>query len=120
MRTFTILVIFLALAAQHTHADWFDDFIDGFHSKIIAGADYIKEKAAPAVREKFNAAKETLQDPETHRGIQEWITEKAVPVVKEKIVQLSNFVNSEVVPEVEKIYKAGKTAADERAAEKKD
>ncbi|TMS34395.1 hypothetical protein L596_002001 [Steinernema carpocapsae] len=118
MRTLLLLFVLLAVAAHSTQADWFDDFIDGVHSKLVAGADYIKEKAAPVVREKFNSAKETLQDPETHRGIQEWIQEKAIPVVKEKINQLSEFVNSEVVPEAEKIYKAAKSAYDEREQEK--
>uniref|UniRef100_A0A1I8AAG9 Apolipoprotein C-I n=1 Tax=Steinernema glaseri TaxID=37863 RepID=A0A1I8AAG9_9BILA len=118
MRSFVILTVFLVLAAQHANADWFDDMVNRIHEGITAGADFIKEKAAPTIREKFNAAKETLQDPETHRGVQTWFEEKAVPAVKEKISQLSEFVNAEVVPEVQKIYTAGKTAAEERAKEK--
>lgn len=58
-----------------TEADWFDDFVNGLHEKIVSGADYIKDKAAPTVRETFDNAKAKLKDPETHRHIQHWVKE---------------------------------------------
>ncbi|VDN49839.1 unnamed protein product [Gongylonema pulchrum] len=72
----------LLVLVRPTNADWFDDFVNGLHDKIVAGADYIKEKAAPAVRETFDEAKNKLKDPETHRRLREWVKE----VGKNKLV----------------------------------
>ncbi|VDO55491.1 unnamed protein product [Brugia timori] len=69
--TFTTLLCF-------TEADWFDDLVNGLHSKLVSGADYIKDKAAPTVRETFDDAKAKLKDPETHRRIQDWINDVSV------------------------------------------
>jgi len=88
---------------QFAISDWWDDFASGVHEKITAGADFIRDKAAPVIREKFNGAKESLQDPETHEKVQSW--------VKEKFHQFKTFVNEEVAPEVQKIVEAAKKAS---------
>lgn len=72
--TIYTFITFIALL-RFTEADWFDDLVNGLHGKIISGADYIKDKAAPRVRETFDEAKAKLKDPETHRRIQQWVTE---------------------------------------------
>ena len=72
----TILLLLIAISHIHTaKADWWDDFVDGVHSKLIDGANYIKEKAGPTIREKFNVVKEKLQDPQTHEDAQIWVKE---------------------------------------------
>lgn len=69
--TFAVFITFFCF----TEADWFDDLVSGLHGKIVSGADYIRDKAAPTVRETFDEAKAKLQNPETHRHIQHWIKE---------------------------------------------
>ncbi|CAG9532241.1 unnamed protein product [Cercopithifilaria johnstoni] len=102
-----------------TEADWFDDLVNGLHGKIVSGADYIKEKAAPTVRETFEEAKDKLKDPETHRHIQHWIKEKAIPAIKAKVDALINFMKKEVVPELQGIKNAYNIAAGSDNADKK-
>ncbi|VDK25423.1 unnamed protein product [Anisakis simplex] len=68
-----LLLTTWSVLISDTKADWFDDIVDGIHEKLVAGADYLKNSAAPAIREKFNEAKGTLQDPETHHKIKVWL-----------------------------------------------
>uniref|UniRef100_A0A0R3RRW8 Secreted protein n=1 Tax=Elaeophora elaphi TaxID=1147741 RepID=A0A0R3RRW8_9BILA len=95
-----------------TKADWFDDLVNGLHGKIVSGADYIKDKAAPTVRETFNEAKATLKDPETHRKIQTWVKEEAIPAIKAKVDSLVSFMRNEVVPELRDIKNAYDAASE--------
>ncbi|VDM49490.1 unnamed protein product [Toxocara canis] len=69
------VLLLMALLVSTANADWFDDLVESVHAKLVAGADYLKEKAAPAVRDKFNEAKEKLQDPETHQMFRQWVQE---------------------------------------------
>ncbi|CAI4221109.1 unnamed protein product [Auanema sp. JU1783] len=97
-------VLFLLLSiAVATQADWWDDVVSSASSGLSSAGDWLRETAGPAVREKFNDAKSTLQDPETHRNIKEWISEKAEAA--------SEFAQTEVIPELKKIYEAA-TAED--------
>lgn len=50
-------------------------FLESVSTKLHEGARYVKEKAGPTIREKFDDTKEKLQDPETHAEIQEWLLE---------------------------------------------
>lgn len=72
MRLSTAVLLLLVVSVK---ADWFDDVTEkvsgGFHSL----GEWVKGTAAPVVRDKFNEAKEKLQDPETHRTWREWISE---------------------------------------------
>ena len=54
---------------------------------FVKAADWIKEKAGPTIREKFDDTKKTLQDPKTHEKVQDWVEDEAIPVVKEKFEQ---------------------------------
>ncbi|CAD5212532.1 unnamed protein product [Bursaphelenchus okinawaensis] len=116
----------VALSVQLIHAedsessggDWWDSFVSSVSTKIHEGADYLKEKAGPYIREKFDNVKEKLQDPETHEQVQLWVREKAVPVVEEKWNQFKQFVNDEVAPEAKKIYEAAISANDKIDKEK--
>ncbi|EFO16730.1 hypothetical protein LOAG_11773 [Loa loa] len=109
--TFTTLICL-------TEADWFDDLVNNLHGKIVSGADYIKDKAAPTVRETFDEAKAKLKDPETHRRIQQWVKEEAIPAIKAKIDALINFMKKEVVPELQDIKKAYDIAAESDNSDK--
>lgn len=71
----TLLILLLSSA----QADWFDDLVNSLHDKIVSGADYIRDRAAPAVRETFDEAKNKLKDPETHRRLREWVKEVREP-----------------------------------------
>ncbi|KAK6105066.1 hypothetical protein QQG55_18795 [Brugia pahangi] len=110
--TFTTLLCF-------TEADWFDDLVNGLHSKLVSGADYIKDKAAPTVRETFDGAKAKLKDPETHRRIQDWINDEAIPAIKAKVNALISFMKKEVVPELQEIKKAYDIATESDNNDKK-
>uniref|UniRef100_A0A914Q0I0 Uncharacterized protein n=1 Tax=Panagrolaimus davidi TaxID=227884 RepID=A0A914Q0I0_9BILA len=103
----SITLIIFATTFSSVNADWWDDFIDKIHEKVTDGADFIKEKAGPTIREKFDSLKAQLQDPETHEKVQTWVKEEAFPVIKEKFNQASEFLNDEVVPEVKKVFDAG-------------
>lgn len=70
-----IYLLLIISFVSNINGDWFDDLVDNLHAKLVAGADYIKQKAAPALREKFNDAKAKLQDPETHHAFRQWIQE---------------------------------------------
>jgi hypothetical protein len=72
MRFYIFAILLICVAAQ---ADWWDDFVDSISTKLHEGAQFVKEKAGPAIREKFDGAKEKLQDPETHADIQSWLKE---------------------------------------------
>lgn len=100
--------VFACLLIQLSEADWFSDFIDLAQAKIADGATFLKEKAAPAVREKFTEIKQTLQDPETHRKAKEWIQESAVPAIKKPLNAAGEFIEKEVAPEVKKVVDAAK------------
>lgn len=68
---FVSVIIFTTI--RSSGADFWDDFLKRVHEGLVDGADYIKDTAGPAVRKKFNEAKETLQDPDTHEKVQEWL-----------------------------------------------
>ncbi|GMT14995.1 hypothetical protein PFISCL1PPCAC_6292, partial [Pristionchus fissidentatus] len=91
----SLLVLLLVSSVQ---ADWWDDFTAGVSEKLNSAANWVKETAGPAVRSKFNSVKETLQDPETHKQAKEWISEKAEAA--------SEFAQTEILPELKKIYNA--------------
>ena len=67
--------VVLLSSVSSAEADWWDDFVNAIHSKIVSGADFIRDEAGPTIREKFVQAKETLQDPETHEKVQTWVKE---------------------------------------------
>ncbi|EYC07486.1 hypothetical protein Y032_0070g457 [Ancylostoma ceylanicum] len=96
-----LLVLLLVTSAQ---ADWWDSFTDTVAGGFMSAAKWIKETASPTIREKFDNAKASLQDPETHKTIRAWIAEKAD--------KASEFANQEIIPELQKIYNAAKAAAD--------
>ncbi|KAL6734771.1 hypothetical protein Aduo_005273 [Ancylostoma duodenale] len=96
-----LLVFLLVTSAQ---ADWWDSFTDTIAGGFMNAAKWIKETASPTIREKFDSAKASLQDPETHKTIREWISEKAD--------KASEFANQEIIPELQKIYQAAKAAAE--------
>uniref|UniRef100_A0A914HT72 Uncharacterized protein n=1 Tax=Globodera rostochiensis TaxID=31243 RepID=A0A914HT72_GLORO len=110
-----IPLFLLLLLSTATRCDWWDDIVGGAHEKIVKAADWLRDKAGPTVREKFNSAKETLQDPETHAKVQEWVEEKAVPTIKETFGQFQSFVNDDVMPEVQKVIEAGAEAKRRRS-----
>lgn len=72
---FYLLIFVYALLLSSAKADWWDSFVEGVSEKLNQGAVYIKETAGPAIREKFNSIKATLQDPETHEKVQTWVKE---------------------------------------------
>ncbi|MFH4983900.1 hypothetical protein AB6A40_010609 [Gnathostoma spinigerum] len=111
-----LLILLIIASVQYCKADWFDDFVNYIHDKLVGGADYLKDEAAPAIREKFNAAKEKLQDPETHRSVIHWIKTEAVPFIKEKYNATSEFVRREVVPEIKKIVNAAEKGAESESS----
>jgi hypothetical protein len=65
----------LVLVAVPVYSDWWDEFVDSVSTKLHEGAQFVKEKAGPTIREKFDGAKEKLQDPETHAEAQSWFLE---------------------------------------------
>ncbi|KHJ85553.1 hypothetical protein OESDEN_14716 [Oesophagostomum dentatum] len=71
MRWLLFLVVMIAAA----EADWWDSFTDTVAGGFMNAAKWIKETASPTIREKFDSAKASLQDPETHKNIREWISE---------------------------------------------
>ncbi|KAF7632915.1 hypothetical protein Mgra_00007694, partial [Meloidogyne graminicola] len=116
MKFFYFVLFFFAFNffILNSQADWWDDIVDGVHEKLTQAADWIKEKAGPTIREKFDDAKKTLQDPKTHERVQDWVDDKAVPVIKEKFENFKSFVNDEVMPEVQKVVEANKEASNKR------
>ncbi|KAI1726698.1 hypothetical protein Ddc_03959 [Ditylenchus destructor] len=122
-----VVFLLMILFANSANADWWDDFVSNVHEKVVGGADWLKDEAGPGIREKFDSAKEKLQDPETHEQVQQFIKEKAIPVLEEKWQQFKTFINDDVAPEVQKIYEAGVEASErqkakngEKSGEKKD
>uniref|UniRef100_A0A915PNI0 SXP/RAL-2 family protein Ani s 5-like cation-binding domain-containing protein n=1 Tax=Setaria digitata TaxID=48799 RepID=A0A915PNI0_9BILA len=130
-----VISLFVALSVVClVEADWFDDLVNGLHEKIISGADFIKDEAAPKVRQTFIDAKDKLKNPETHREIRNWINEitkrdhrpiifltlpkifkkkkEAIPAVKEKVDAVIAFLKREVVPELQEIKNAYDIAAE--------
>ncbi|CAJ0607489.1 unnamed protein product [Cylicocyclus nassatus] len=79
-----LLFVLFALFAI-AQADWWDSFTDTIAGGFMSAAKWVKETASPAIREKFDSAKASLQDPETHKTIREWISDKA-----EKASQFAN------------------------------
>jgi len=137
-----VLVVLLAVSTlpSECRADWWDDFVDSVHTKLVDGANFLKEKAGPAVREKFDTAKAKLQDPQTHEDAQVWVKEvgywgwvgstkhiltstlpfqKAFPVIEDNWNKLKSFINEEVAPQAYKIYQAGVEANERQKKEKK-
>ncbi|KAK6023385.1 hypothetical protein OSTOST_10830 [Ostertagia ostertagi] len=94
---------------MYVHADWWDSFTDTVAGGLNSVASWVRETASPAIRTTFNDAKEKLQDPETHRVIQDWVSEKAGDV--------KEFAEKEVVPELKKVYDAAKAAATSRSVD---
>ncbi|PAV57588.1 hypothetical protein WR25_18869 [Diploscapter pachys] len=106
MRHLILISFVLILSISFANADWFDDLTDkitgGFHS----AGQWVKDTASPAVRGKFNEAKEKLQDPETHKTIREWLSDKAD--------KIANFTKTEIAPELKKIYEAATADSNEK------
>ena len=73
MRIIHLAAVFLAV--QVVRGDWWSDLVDSAHGKIVDGANFLRDKAAPAVRDKFVEVKESLQNPETHRKAKQWFEE---------------------------------------------
>ncbi|VDP47394.1 unnamed protein product [Heligmosomoides polygyrus] len=96
------LLLIIALITI-VRADWWDSFTTSVSDGIHSAATWVKDTASPVIRTKFNDAKETLQDPETHKVVQKWVSEKANLV--------KTFAEEEVAPELKKIYEAAKAAA---------
>uniref|UniRef100_A0A915N0T1 Uncharacterized protein n=2 Tax=Meloidogyne incognita group TaxID=654580 RepID=A0A915N0T1_MELJA len=115
-----VVFLLLNLNILSSRADWWDDVVDGVHGKLTQAADWIKDKAGPTIREKFDETKKTLQDPKTHEKVQDWVEDEAVPVVKEKFEQFKNFVNEDVMPEVQKVVEAGAEANKRRNSRVED
>ncbi|VDN04398.1 unnamed protein product [Thelazia callipaeda] len=92
-------------------ADWFDDIVSGIHGQITSGADYLKDKAAPAVRNTFNNAKDKLKDPKTHQRVRDWLRHEALPAIKAKVDAVVAFLKREVIPELQDIKRAYDIAA---------
>uniref|UniRef100_A0A915NI23 Uncharacterized protein n=1 Tax=Meloidogyne floridensis TaxID=298350 RepID=A0A915NI23_9BILA len=110
-----VIFILLTLNILSSRADWWDDVVDGVHGKLTQAADWIKDKAGPTIREKFDETKKTLQDPKTHEKVQDWVEDEAVPVVKEKFEQFKD-----VMPEVQKVVEAGAEANKRRNSRVED
>ncbi|KAI6172391.1 hypothetical protein M3Y98_00967900 [Aphelenchoides besseyi] len=108
MRIWLLIVLGLLLSTSlvNSESDWWDRFVESVSTKLHDAADFLKEKGGPAVREKFDSAKQKLQDPETHAEVQTWFKEKVFPVIEEKWNDAKQFFNEEVSPEVQKIYEA--------------
>ncbi|KAI6183866.1 hypothetical protein M3Y97_00534600 [Aphelenchoides bicaudatus] len=98
MRVWLIAAL-LVVSTATIQADWWDDFVDSVSNKLHEGAEYVKTKAGPTVREKFDSAKEKLQDPETHAEAQTWLLENIWNPAKK-------FVVEDVAPELKKVYEA--------------
>ncbi|KAJ1363543.1 hypothetical protein KIN20_023433 [Parelaphostrongylus tenuis] len=107
-----MLLFVMMLILVPANADWWDSFTDSVSDGFMKIGTWIKETASPTVREKFDSAKEVLQDPKTHKQIREWVSQKAE--------QASDFANREIVPELKKIYDAATadTADDETPKER--
>lgn len=75
MRLYLLTVLLVFASFSVGQSDWWDDFVDSVSTKLHEGAQFVKEKAGPVVREKFDSAKEKLQDPETHAQVQQWLKE---------------------------------------------
>ncbi|CEF60277.1 Hypothetical protein SRAE_X000201500 [Strongyloides ratti] len=73
---------------------------------VQPAADYIKETAAPTIKNKTEELKTTLQDPDTYKGFKEWLNEVAIPTIKEKASAAGDYMKTEVFPELKKVYEA--------------
>nr|CAD2142141.1 unnamed protein product [Meloidogyne enterolobii] len=98
-----VVFLLINLNILGSKADWWDDVVDGVHGKLTQAADWIKDK-----------------DPKTHEKVQDWVEDEAVPVVKEKFEQFKNFVNEDVMPEVQKVVEAGAEANKRRNSRVED
>ncbi|KHJ87718.1 hypothetical protein OESDEN_12501 [Oesophagostomum dentatum] len=103
-------LLFLVVVIAAAEADWWDSFTDTVAGGFMNAAKWIKETASPTIREKFDSAKASLQDPETHKNIREWISEKAE--------KASEFANDEIIPELRKIYEAATADVDKSTTER--
>lgn len=75
MRLYLLTALLLFASVSVSQADWWDDFVENVSTKLHDAAGFVKQTAGPVIREKFDNAKEKLQDPETHAQIQEWLKE---------------------------------------------
>uniref|UniRef100_A0A0K0EFP5 SXP/RAL-2 family protein Ani s 5-like cation-binding domain-containing protein n=1 Tax=Strongyloides stercoralis TaxID=6248 RepID=A0A0K0EFP5_STRER len=73
---------------------------------IHPAADYIKQTAAPTIKNKTEELKTTLQDPDTYKGFKEWLNQVAIPTLKEKASAAGEYMKTEVLPELKKVYEA--------------
>lgn len=80
LNIFVFSLLIFGYLTYETRADWWDNIISTVHSHITDGADFIRDKAGPIIREKFDDAKETLQDPETHEQVQSWFNEVNIKI----------------------------------------
>lgn len=59
--------LLLSIVCCTVTGEWFEDLVD-------AGSEFLKEKAAPAVRNAFDDLKRTVTDPEKQQQFREWLT----------------------------------------------
>uniref|UniRef100_A0AC35U6Y6 Secreted protein n=1 Tax=Rhabditophanes sp. KR3021 TaxID=114890 RepID=A0AC35U6Y6_9BILA len=102
----SIMLISMVLSAPFIECGWFDDLTDTISNGLRDAADFVKEKANPAIKNKTEEIKTTLQDPETYRGVKEWIHDVALPTIKEKASNAGDYLKEEVLPELKKMYEA--------------
>lgn len=94
MQTYLILIFSLFIFGvfpDEARADFWDDFMNVVHSKLINSADFIRDKVGPTIREKFDDAKESLQDPDTHEQVQSWVKEVKFLIFKLKCIYGKNI-----------------------------
>uniref|UniRef100_A0AAF5DL70 SXP/RAL-2 family protein Ani s 5-like cation-binding domain-containing protein n=1 Tax=Strongyloides stercoralis TaxID=6248 RepID=A0AAF5DL70_STRER len=103
---FVIILCFLIIHPGNINASWFDDLTDTISNGLNTAADYIKQTAAPTIKNKTEELKTTLQDPDTYKGFKEWLNQVAIPTLKEKASAAGEYMKTEVLPELKKVYEA--------------
>uniref|UniRef100_A0A0N5BVL2 Secreted protein n=1 Tax=Strongyloides papillosus TaxID=174720 RepID=A0A0N5BVL2_STREA len=103
---FIITLCCLITIPNIINASWFDDLTDTISNGLNSAADYIKQTAAPTIKNKTEEIKTTLQDPETYKSFKEWVNSVAIPTIKEKASAAGEYVKTDVLPELKKIYEA--------------
>uniref|UniRef100_A0A0K0F2B3 Secreted protein n=1 Tax=Strongyloides venezuelensis TaxID=75913 RepID=A0A0K0F2B3_STRVS len=103
---FIIILCCLITIPNIINASWFDDLTDTISNGLNSAADYIKQTAAPTIKNKTEEIKTTLQDPETYKSFKEWVNSVAIPTIKDKASAAGEYVKTDVLPELKKIYEA--------------
>uniref|UniRef100_A0A0N4ZC27 Secreted protein n=1 Tax=Parastrongyloides trichosuri TaxID=131310 RepID=A0A0N4ZC27_PARTI len=111
---FVLILCFLFIIPNSVEAGWFDDLTETISNGLISAADYIKQTAAPTIKNKTEEIKGTLQDPETYKGFKLWVNEVAIPTIKEKASAAGDYMKTEVLPELQKVYEAIKSNETDR------